>query len=818
MSATINRERESHTDATAVHLAAQESQLAMVVEAYLAALEAGQQPDRAEFLARHPEFAEELGKCLEGLELVHRVGPQLSSATGPSNIAAADSTTSTATLGDFRILREIGRGGMGVVYEAEQLSIGRRVALKVLPFAAMLDRQQLNRFKNKARAAGTLDHPNIVAIHSVGVERGVHYYAMQLIEGQSLAEVVEQLRCKSGVEEKRSSGVGEKTNDYSTTPLPLYRSSDTDYSTTPLLHSSSCIDTEPAARLTTVPDFNSKDYFRAIAQLGIQAAEALDHAHQNGILHRDIKPANLLVDDTGKLWITDFGLARMEQDAGMTMTGDILGTLRYMSPEQALAKRVVVDHRSDIYSLGVTLFELLTLQPAFTGDDRQELLRQIAFEEPRKLRQINPRLPQDLETIVLKAIEKNPTYRYTTAQDLAGDLCRHLQNEPIKAKPLTWCDRFAKWSRRHPAGVRATGIAALTSIVVVSGSVGWVTHDRTSRRAAIETQVNVALDESKNWYQADRLSEAISAVRRADGLASSGGAGDLLKELVSRWERDLETVQRLEEIRTSLMGIEITNARDQAYQQTFRDIGIDFESVTAQQAALQVRRSPIKKSLIEALDYWSQAARSGADDSAKKRAGSFFKKLLAVARLADTDPDPWRTQLRDAVQRGDETIVLKLANAPEVVDQSPDTILLLVRALTDKRRFEEAAELLRQVQLRHPSDYWINDELAFCLYSLKSATLLEAIGFERAAVAIRPEHRLPYRHLAILLRENGNFDEAEAAYRKCLQISPNDASAVNGLHELLVRRGRQSEAEALLRDAAKSTSGSSRDEMLDDAQ
>ena len=261
---------------------------------------------------------------------------------------------------------------MGVVYEAEQISLGRRVALKVLPFAAMLDKQQLNRFKNEARAAGTLDHPNIVAIHSVGVERGVHYYAMQLIEGQSLAQVVEQLR-NSNLPRPLGEGRGEAQVDAASRAAPSdnigcdslkSRSARGTYCRHRPHRSHSRHSTLLAPRSQLSPPANTS---ARIAQLGIQAAEALDHAHQNGILHRDIKPANLLVDDTGKLWITDFGLARIEQDAGMTMTGDLLGTLRYMSPEQALAKRVVVDHRSDIYSLGVTLYELLTLQPAYSA-------------------------------------------------------------------------------------------------------------------------------------------------------------------------------------------------------------------------------------------------------------------------------------------------------------------------------------------------------------------------------------------------------------------------------------------------------------------
>jgi WD40 repeat protein/serine/threonine protein kinase len=432
------------------------------MEEVMDAMAAGEPYDREALLIKYADVAKELEECLSNLDFVQKVAPQLADEAGShptSNIQHPAS--STASLGDFRILREIGRGGMGVVYEAEQLSLGRRVALKVLPFAAMLDKQQLARFKNEARAAATLDHPNIVAIYSVGVERGVHYYAMQLIEGQSLAQVVEQLR---------------GNNDASSSMLDAGSNK-----TSSIQHPASSIDTQPIARLTTLPDFSSKEYYRSVAQLGIQAAEALDHAHQNGILHRDIKPANLLVECsqcshhaprdekhhaerdayTLKLWITDFGLARMEQDAGLTMTGDILGTLRYMSPEQALAKRVVVDHRSDIYSLGVTLYELLTLRPAFTGDDRQELLRQIAFEEPRRLQQINARIPQDLQTIVFKAIEKNPGDRYATSKEFGDDLRRFIDHHPIKAKPPTFLHRLTKWSRRHVAVLWTALVATL---------------------------------------------------------------------------------------------------------------------------------------------------------------------------------------------------------------------------------------------------------------------------------------------------------------------------------------------------------------------
>ena len=197
-----------------------------------------------------------------------------------------------------------------------------------------------------------------------------------------------------------------------------------------------------------------------MARLGIQAAEALDHAHRQGIIHRDIKPANLLVDVRGNLWITDFGLARFVNEAGLTITGDLLGTLRYMSPEQALATRLVLDHRTDIYSLGATLYELLTLRPVVDGRDRQEVLRRIAQDEPVPPRRIDPAIPRDLETILLKALAREPEERYATAQDLADDLRRFLEHRPIAARRPSVMERAAKWLRRHPVLV-LSGVSLL---------------------------------------------------------------------------------------------------------------------------------------------------------------------------------------------------------------------------------------------------------------------------------------------------------------------------------------------------------------------
>jgi serine/threonine protein kinase len=455
-----------------------EKRLEALLADYLKAAEAGPPPDRGQLLARNPDLAGELADFFAGQDQLEAVASPLRAArpaaTNGSHEPSPFPGDVTGTLGDFRILREVGRGGMGVVYEAEQISLGRRVALKVLPFAAALDAKQLQRFKNEAQAAATLQHQNIVPVHYVGCERGVHFYAMQFIEGQTLAAVIAELRRFAGKEKAGSDRspepLSEVANALVSGRLPVSARPSTDAQpTTPytLPPESPAPDTTAKAGLSTERSLTNRAYFRTVARLGEQAAEALEHAHDMGVIHRDIKPGNLLVDGRGNLWITDLGLAHCQSQAGLTMTGDLVGTLRYMSPEQALAKRVVVDHRTDVYSLGATLYELLTLQPAFTGSDRQELLRQIAFEEPPPPRRLNKAIPAELEIIVLKAMEKNPMERYATAREIAEDLRRFLEDKPIRAKRPSLIQRAMKWKQRHKS------LVAAASIVLVMAMVAW---------------------------------------------------------------------------------------------------------------------------------------------------------------------------------------------------------------------------------------------------------------------------------------------------------------------------------------------------------
>jgi WD40 repeat protein/tRNA A-37 threonylcarbamoyl transferase component Bud32 len=369
--------------------------LAEALEAYRAELVAGRRVDRRALYARYPDLATTLAECLDALEFLQGAAEDLSrDADASQDLPTA--LPANEVLGDFCLQREIGRGGMGVVYEAEQLSLHRRVAVKVLSRAAVREPRQLQRFQNEARAAAGLHHPHIVPVYAVGTERGIPYYAMQYIEGETLAAVIATHRGKP---------------------------------------------TEVSARTPT--------FFRSVARLGMQAAQALDHAHQMGIVHRDIKPANLLLDNTGDVWIADFGLALFQGSAALTMTGDLLGTLRYMSPEQALGRRGYLDHRTDIYSLGVTLYEYATLEVPFRADERPHVLRQVIEDDLPLARRVNPQVPADLETILAKAMAKDPRERYGTAQELADDLERFVQDKPICANRAGLCTRVRRWARRH---------------------------------------------------------------------------------------------------------------------------------------------------------------------------------------------------------------------------------------------------------------------------------------------------------------------------------------------------------------------------------
>ena len=585
------------------HSATDDPRVTSAVEEYLAALERGERPQRQQFLAGHAAVAGPLGECLDALDFLYTAtgGLRLDGAPEP-DAPDTNALAAAGVLGEYRIVREIGRGGMGVVHEAEQVSLGRRVALKVLPFAAVLDPRQLQRFKNEALAAAQLDHPNIVDVYAVGCERGVHYYAMRHIEGHTLAEMIRELRWRSGLKVRdaallttraedregriedggeegsrgqtseissrdsssRLSGVGTRRPDNSQpsilSPEPC----------APLATHDSPATTSPLAALSTEHATNAPAYFRRVAEIGIPIAEALDYAHQHGIVHRDVKPSNLMLDAAGRAWVTDFGLAHIEAEASLTMTGDVLGTLRYMSPEQATGDRRLIDHRTDVYSLGVTLYELLTLRPAFPESDRARLVQQIATQDPVPPRRLNRAVPVELETIVLKALSKTPAERYATAQEMVEDLRRFLEDKPIQAKRPNMPQRLAKWSRRHKALVWSAVTMLLMALAALSVSTAMILRER-----------------SEVVRQRDLAREALSRER------------DALRQAQEQRAKAEAERQRA-----------VANLK-QAQNVVNQYFTLTSESTLLNEPGLQ----PLRKRLLqEAIPYYEEFARSGSDD------------------------------------------------------------------------------------------------------------------------------------------------------------------------------------------------------------
>lgn len=365
-------------------------------------------------------------------------------------------------LGDFEIIGEIGRGGMGVVYRARQITLNRVVALKVLPASVCQTESAIGRFVREAQAAAKLHHTNIVPVYAQGESDGHFYYAMELIDGPNLGRLMKDDRSAilSGLDAVALSGVGSSS------------------------------DISGISRMDGSAPRRRADY-RRIAGLIAAVADALEHAHRSNVIHRDIKPQNLLLGKDGEFHITDFGLARLLDEPNMTVTGEMLGTPAYMSPEQVDADRERIDARTDIYSLGVTLYELLTGKRPFEGTSREQVIARVRDREPVAPRKHDPHIPIDLDTICLRAMEKSPNRRYQTAEALGADLRRFAEDKPIHARRVSLFEKGVKWVRRHPAKFT---IAVLVLAMVV-GSVAWYAQAAAKRRLDANNELQKAFDQ-----------------------------------------------------------------------------------------------------------------------------------------------------------------------------------------------------------------------------------------------------------------------------------------------------------------------------------
>jgi eukaryotic-like serine/threonine-protein kinase len=506
-----------------------------LAESFLARFRAGERPSVEEYAAKYPELAHEIRSLLPALvQLEENLAPE-STAARPCVDSAGSETVSGRTprhLGDYVILREVGRGGMGVVYEAEQVSLGRHVALKVLTQQLGQDTRTKLRFEREAKAAAKLHHTNIVPVFGVGEQDGMPYYVMQFIQGLGLDEVLEELK-KLHLDQGHSGPAGGESPGSRTvvSAAQVARSllsgqfhsqrGESCAETMTATSNARCQEDQGAVptlapapsdsfRLSSTPVIlpgqsgaggrsrrGTPTYWQSVATIGMQVANALEYAHRRGIRHRDIKPSNLLLDTQGTVWVTDFGLAKADDQQNLTHTGDILGTLRYMPPEAFEGK---TDSRSDVYSLGLTLYEMLAFRPAFDEKDRRRLIRQVTYDEPDRLGKLNRRIPRDLETIVHKSIEKDAKARYTSAGEFSEDLQRFIEDEPIKARRVSRTERLRRWCRRNPViAALAAAVFLLLACVAVVASIGYA-----QTRLALNREANEHAESVRQGTEAAR--------------------------------------------------------------------------------------------------------------------------------------------------------------------------------------------------------------------------------------------------------------------------------------------------------------------------
>ncbi|MCA9216180.1 MAG: protein kinase [Planctomycetales bacterium] len=523
----------------------------------------GESPAPDDYARQYPEFAEEIQDLFPAMMMMEDISPDSNDSIIASGPRCRTDQKLPSQIGDFRIIRQAGRGGMGIVYEAEQVSLGRHVALKVLPELA--DAKQKRRFEREAKAAAKLHHTNIVPVFGVGEEQGLSYYVMQFIQGLGLDEVLDELRHLQKRGDSSVTTPGElkvsrvshasrvrsaPNSDISAadvalsliTGRPNLESSEyvsrSDDATVQCGRSGDIANSDPSLSAATKPrssqssaslssgtfsvsrsssshadsfarsgvNARQRTYFQSVANIGRQTAEALSYAHEQGILHRDVKPGNIILDLRGAAWVTDFGLAKANDQQDLTRTGDIVGTLRYMPPE---AFDGLASPTGDIYSLGLTLYEMLAFEPAFGNRKRQQLVKQITSGTVERLDRLNPEVPRDLVTIVHRAIERNPSDRYASAAMLAEDLQHFLNDEPIKARRISYAEQFVRWSRRNKGLATSLATVAALLILVAFGSLIAARHfrDLATMNGLLVQEKQKALDNEGKALQAAVLAQ-----------------------------------------------------------------------------------------------------------------------------------------------------------------------------------------------------------------------------------------------------------------------------------------------------------------------
>jgi serine/threonine protein kinase len=742
------------------------------------------------------------------------------------------STAIPQRLGDFEVVREIGRGGMGVVYEARQVSLNRKVALKVLSGGPGLNGKAVQRFRREAEAAAQLHHTNIVPVYAIGEEDGTHFYAMERIDGPSLDYVIRQLRRQR----RAACGPGEPGRDGARSPRGAHATPPAHPDLTGPYVASADASPVPPPPLRFAPLGSGGAYFDVIARLVAEVADALDYAHANGVIHRDVKPSNLLLLPAGRLSLYDFGLARVQEQPGMTDTGEFVGTPAYVSPEQITAGHTPLDHRTDIYSLGATLYELLTLQPPFAGSRRDQVLAQILHKEPRPPRKVNPQVPVDLETICLKALEKDPDRRYQTAGAMADDLRRHVNHCAISARRAGLMTLLVKWVRRQPALAATLAVALLAGLAAGFFACRAHRHEQEFSEAKRQNVLDKALvaamggdfdGAEKALGEAELLrastgqvsmlrghvafhrcqsKEAVEHLRQAARLLPESVATRSMLAVaymnVGQWDMFEQTMREAEQLTPRTPEDYLFKGYAESLVHPERGVGSLKEAIRLRPSVIaHLLRADAQNNLamdladLEKAEVVAQAAMTDADTAKRLFAGNVFALTTSVevhltaARIYE---DTYQLDKRDeALARARED-----ARSLEAHASLPDACCYLWALFREEGEADAVLEKLRRVHEQ------TGHELATFYYA---ATLYRRKEFAAGLGALEKTRGASANdlfRLLVLADLDGNPARAFTAYQDLAGLDLDGWTRLNSLM-LLQLLGHKRESEALCRELGK---------------
>lgn len=672
-----------------------------VFEEFVGACLEGRPPDPGTFLDAHPDLRSYLAPRIEAFSAVH----QAFSSLPPMEVRDAEQSAESPPIPrgteyrGFVVEREIGHGGMGTVYLASQPSLDRQVALKILPKTLLVDERAAERFRREGLAVARLRHKNIVQVLDSGEEHGTCFLAMEYIKGMPLDKLIKRLQDRR----PWSEGSGAVTETLSDGAAPS---------------------------TSGKGDTNPRSYARWVAATIAEVAEALEYAHGQGVLHRDVKPSNIIISTDGVPRLVDFGLASLTGSAAVTATGDLFGTPRYMAPEQIEGGSSRVDKRADVYSLGLVLYEMVTLKPAFDAESAAAVFHDVLQRDPKPPRDVCPAVPKQLESVILKATDKDAGRRYQSATELAQDLRRFINEVPVTASRVGRVGRIYRRARRHPW---RTGLAAATALLLIVGGYAFF-----------------ALRGAARQERAAELTKRAEDIMRADGKFWNAGF-DALDDA------DLDKARTLYEQA-------IDNGGDSAL--ALSGLGATLCRLGQEQDGRELLSEAARKRISISEDAYTVANRLFHCSMYALAAEAYEQGLRAA-------PNPsarrWN-DLGDALYWGGQPAQAADAYAKANQMEPKDGLFLynLGVALRDAGRVDGAVEKLERAGETLPDDYDVHSDFALALAQMGQVEKAE--NEHRRALALYPENPILRVRFAKFLLQEGRLEEAAAELAEVSQI------------------------------------------------